>query len=33
VSGVILIAFGIALVTNLFRYFVSFLSRFLPALG
>jgi cytochrome c-type biogenesis protein len=33
VSGVILIAFGIALVTNLFRYFVSFLSRFLPAFG
>jgi cytochrome c-type biogenesis protein len=33
VSGVILIAFGIALVTNLFTYFVSFLSRFLPALG
>jgi cytochrome c-type biogenesis protein len=33
VSGIILIAFGIALVTNLFRYFVSFLSRFLPALG
>jgi len=33
VSGVILIVFGIALVTNLFRYFVSFLSRYLPALG
>jgi cytochrome c-type biogenesis protein len=33
VSGVILIVFGIALVTNLFRYFVSFLARFLPALG
>jgi len=33
VSGVILIVFGIALVTNLFRYFVAFLSRYLPALG
>jgi cytochrome c-type biogenesis protein len=33
VSGIVLIVFGIALVTNLFRYFVSFLSRFLPALG
>lgn len=33
VSGVILIAFGVALVTNLFRHFVAFLSRFLPALG
>jgi cytochrome c-type biogenesis protein len=33
VSGVILIAFGIALVTNVFTYFVSFLSRFLPATG
>ncbi len=33
VSGVILIVFGIALVTNLFRYFVSFLSRYLPAIG
>ncbi len=33
VSGVVLIAFGLALVTNLFRYFVSFLSRFLPAFG
>jgi cytochrome c-type biogenesis protein len=33
VSGVILIAFGIALVTNVFSYFVAFLSRFLPALG
>ncbi|MEK7347971.1 MAG: cytochrome c biogenesis protein CcdA, partial [Candidatus Eisenbacteria bacterium] len=33
VSGVILIVFGLALVTNLFRHFVSFLSRFLPALG
>jgi cytochrome c-type biogenesis protein len=33
VSGIVLILFGIALVTNLFRYFVSFLARFLPALG
>ena len=33
VSGVILIVFGIALVTNVFRHFVSFLSRYLPALG
>ncbi len=33
VSGVILLVFGFALVTNLFRYFVSFLSRYLPALG
>lgn len=33
VSGVILIAFGVALVTNLFRHFVAFLARFLPALG
>ncbi len=33
VSGVILIVFGLALVTNLFRHFVSFLSRYLPELG
>ena len=33
VSGVILIAFGLALVTNVFSYFVAFLSRFLPAVG
>ncbi len=33
VSGVILIVFGLALVTNVFRHFVSFLSRYLPALG
>jgi cytochrome c-type biogenesis protein len=33
VSGIILIAFGIALVTNVFERFVGFLSRFLPALG
>jgi cytochrome c-type biogenesis protein len=33
ISGVILIVFGISLVTNLFRHFVSFLSRYLPAFG
>jgi len=33
VSGVILIVFGLALVTNVFGYFVAFLSRFLPAVG
>ena len=33
VSGVILIVFGLALVTNVFSYFVAFLSSFLPALG
>jgi cytochrome c-type biogenesis protein len=33
VSGVILIVFGLALVTNLFGHFVAFLSRFLPAVG
>lgn len=33
VSGVILIAFGIALVTNVFEHFVGFLARYLPALG
>jgi cytochrome c-type biogenesis protein len=33
VSGVILIAFGLALVFNVFRHFVAFLSRFLPAVG
>jgi cytochrome c-type biogenesis protein len=33
VSGVILIAFGLALVFNVFRHFVSFLSRYLPAVG
>jgi cytochrome c-type biogenesis protein len=32
-SGVVLIVFGILLVTNLFSYFVSFLARFLPAVG
>jgi cytochrome c-type biogenesis protein len=32
-SGVILIVFGILLVTDLFPRFVSFLSRFLPAVG
>lgn len=32
-SGVILIAFGIALVTNVFERFVGFLARFLPAVG
>ncbi len=32
-SGVVLILFGILLVTNLFPLFVSFLSRFLPAVG
>jgi hypothetical protein len=30
---VILIVFGLALITNVFSYFVSFLSRFLPAVG
>jgi cytochrome c-type biogenesis protein len=33
VSGIVLIAFGLALVTNLFRYFVSFLARYIPAFG
>lgn len=33
VSGAILVAFGIALVTNVFSHFVAFLSRYLPALG
>jgi len=33
VSGIILIAFGIALVTNVFEHFVGFLARYLPALG
>jgi len=33
VSGIILIAFGIALVTNVFEHFVGFLATFLPALG
>jgi len=33
VSGAILIVFGIALVTNLFPRFVSFLARFIPAVG
>jgi len=32
-SGVVLILFGILLVTDLFPRFVSFLSRFLPAVG
>jgi cytochrome c-type biogenesis protein len=33
VSGIVLIAFGIALVTNVFERFVGFMARFLPALG
>jgi cytochrome c-type biogenesis protein len=33
VSGVVLIVFGISLVTNVFAHFVAFLSRFLPVLG
>ncbi|MGH9391838.1 MAG: cytochrome c biogenesis CcdA family protein [Vicinamibacteria bacterium] len=33
VSGILLIAFGIALVANVFERFVGFLARFLPALG
>jgi len=32
-SGVVLIVFGILLVSNLFPLFVSFLARFLPAVG
>ncbi len=32
-SGVVLILFGILLVTDLFPRFVSFLSQFLPAVG
>jgi cytochrome c-type biogenesis protein len=32
-SGVVLILFGVALVTDLFTRFVSFLSRFLPVVG
>ena len=32
-SGVVLIAFGVLLVTDLFPRFVSFLSSFLPAVG
>ena len=32
-SGVVLIAFGFLLVSNLFPMFVSFLARFLPAVG
>ena len=32
-SGVVLILFGILLVTDLFPRFVSFLSRFLPVVG
>ena len=32
-SGVVLILFGVMLVTDLFPRFVSFLSRFLPAVG
>ena len=32
-SGVVLILFGVLLVTDLFPRFVSFLSRFLPAVG
>ena len=33
VSGVVLIVFGIALVTNMFSLFVGYLARFLPAVG
>lgn len=33
VSGVVLIVFGLALVTNLFSVFVGFLARYLPAVG
>ena len=33
VSGVVLIVFGLALVTNMFSIFVSFLARYLPAVG
>jgi len=33
VSGVVLIVFGLALVTNMFTIFVSFLARYLPAVG
>jgi cytochrome c-type biogenesis protein len=33
VSGVILIVFGISLVTNVFSRFVAFLARFMPSLG
>jgi cytochrome c-type biogenesis protein len=33
VSGAILIVFGIALVTNMFSSFVSFIARFIPAFG
>ena len=33
VSGVVLIVFGVALITNMFTIFVSFLARFLPAVG
>jgi len=32
-SGVVLIVFGVLLVTNLFSYFVAFLAKFLPAVG
>jgi hypothetical protein len=32
-SGVVLILFGVLLVTDLFPRFVSFLSQFLPAVG
>jgi cytochrome c-type biogenesis protein len=32
-SGVVMILFGVLLVTDLFPRFVSFLSRFLPAVG
>ena len=32
-SGVVLILFGILLVTDLFPRFVAFLARFLPAVG
>ena len=32
-SGVVLIVFGILLVSNLFPHFVAFLARFLPAVG
>jgi cytochrome c-type biogenesis protein len=33
VGGAILIVFGLSLVTNLFSAFVSFVARFLPAIG
>jgi cytochrome c-type biogenesis protein len=33
VSGVILVVFGLSLVTNVFSHFVAFLARFIPAFG